>query len=118
MIVDFSNEPHPATGLGPYVNAVWHSAFLALERIRTLLEQHPEIRFDEARQAIMATNIFTTHTPVPAGIDTFSPEMMLAAFRVALDEPARAGEVHRALCGSRRTGACPGVLVVLEHPRR
>jgi cell division protein FtsX len=47
-----------------------------------------------------------------------SPEMMLAAFRVALDEPARAGEVHRALCGSRRTGACPGVLVVLEHPRR
>ena len=48
----------------------------------------------------------------------YSPETMRAAFRVALDEPARAGEVHRALCGSRRTGACPGVLVVLEHPRR
>jgi cell division protein FtsX len=47
-----------------------------------------------------------------------SPEMMRAAFRVALDEPARAGEVHQALCGSRRTGACPGVLVVLEHPRK
>jgi cell division protein FtsX len=47
----------------------------------------------------------------------FSPEMMLAAFRVALDDPARAREVHRALCGSRTTGACPG-LVVLEHPRR
>jgi hypothetical protein len=42
--------------------------------------------------------------------------MMRAAFRVALDEPARAEEVHRALCGSRRTGACGG-LVVLEHPR-
>src|SRR5918993_671647 len=54
----------------------------------------------------------------PAMVLLFSPEMMLAAFRVALDEPARAGEVHRALCGSRRTGACPGVLVVLEHPRR
>jgi cell division protein FtsX len=54
----------------------------------------------------------------PAAVLLLSPEMMLAAFRVALDEPARAGEVHRALCGSRRTGACPGVLVVLEHPRR
>jgi cell division protein FtsX len=54
----------------------------------------------------------------PAAVLLFSPEMMLAAFHVALDEPARAGEVHRALCGSRRTGACPGVLVVLEHPRR
>jgi cell division protein FtsX len=54
----------------------------------------------------------------PATVLLVSPEMMLAAFRVALDEPARAGEVHRALCGSRRTGACPGVLIVLEHPRR
>jgi FtsX extracellular domain len=54
----------------------------------------------------------------PAAVLLLSPEMMRAAFRVALDEPARAGEVHRALCGSRRTGACPGVLVVLEHPRR
>jgi cell division protein FtsX len=54
----------------------------------------------------------------PATVLLLSPEMMRAAFRVALDEPARAGEVHQALCGSRRTGACPGVLVVLEHPRR
>jgi hypothetical protein len=46
-----------------------------------------------------------------------SPEMMLAAFRVALDDPARAEEVHLALCGSRTTGACGG-LVVREHPRR
>jgi cell division protein FtsX len=53
-----------------------------------------------------------------AAVLLLSPEMMRAAFRVALDEPARVREVHRALCGSRRTGACPGVLVVLEHPRR
>ena len=58
-----------------------HSAFLALERVRTLLEDHHEMRFDEARQAVMATNVFTTHTPVPAGIDTFSPEMMLKYFK-------------------------------------
>jgi starch phosphorylase len=58
-----------------------HSAFLALERVRVLLERYPTLTFDEARQAVMATSIFTTHTPVPAGIDMFSPEMMTTYFR-------------------------------------
>src|SRR5881394_867922 len=39
-----------------------HSAFLALERIRVLLE-NTTMTFDEARQMVMATNVFTTHTP-------------------------------------------------------
>jgi cell division protein FtsX len=43
---------------------------------------------------------------------------MPAAFRVALDDPARTQAFHLALCGSRTTGACPGGLVVLEHPRK
>src|SRR5437762_11429449 len=57
-----------------------HSAFLALERIRVLLE-NTTMTFDESRQQVMATNVFTTHTPVPAGIDTFSPELMLKYFK-------------------------------------
>ena len=57
-----------------------HSAFLALERIRMLLEGSA-LTFDEARQLVMATNVFTTHTPVPAGIDTFSPDVMLKYFQ-------------------------------------
>jgi len=57
-----------------------HSAFLALERIRMLLEG-AALTFDEARQLVMSTNVFTTHTPVPAGIDTFSPEVMLKYFQ-------------------------------------
>ena len=57
-----------------------HSAFLALERIRMMLEGS-HLSFDQARQQVMATNVFTTHTPVPAGIDTFSPELMLKYFR-------------------------------------
>jgi glycogen phosphorylase len=59
-----------------------HSAFLALERIRMLLENpgSPGLTFDEARQQVMSANVFTTHTPVPAGIDTFSPEMMTKYF--------------------------------------
>ncbi len=58
-----------------------HAAFLALERIRVLLEQNPTVTFDEARQQIMATNVFTTHTPVPAGIDMFHPDTINRFFK-------------------------------------
>ncbi|MBC7785623.1 MAG: alpha-glucan family phosphorylase [Burkholderiales bacterium] len=57
-----------------------HSAFLALERIRTLLDG-TQLTFDEARQQVMASNVFTTHTPVPAGIDMFPPEQVGKYFR-------------------------------------
>lgn len=46
-----------------------HSAFLVLERARQLVEQGKT--FDEARNEIRATTLFTTHTPVPAGHDVF-----------------------------------------------
>ncbi len=52
-----------------------HSAFLGLERIRRLMEDHG-LSFHEAREAAAAGSIFTTHTPVPAGIDTFRPELI------------------------------------------
>src|SRR3954447_2772345 len=57
-----------------------HAAFLALERIRVLLKDSG-MTFDEARQMVMASSVFTTHTPVPAGIDFFSPDLMLKYFR-------------------------------------
>lgn len=56
-----------------------HSAFLALERIRILMEEQGRqgtLSFAEAREAASAGNVFTTHTPVPAGIDRFPPELM------------------------------------------
>jgi len=56
-----------------------HSAFSALERIRILKEEH-NLSFDAAREFVIATNTFTTHTPVPAGNDIFSPELMHAYF--------------------------------------
>ena len=56
-----------------------HSAFLALERIRLLMEQE-KISFPEAREAVAASTVFTTHTPVPAGIDVFSPDLMARYF--------------------------------------
>jgi starch phosphorylase len=52
-----------------------HSAFLALERIRLLMEEH-QLTFAEAREAATAGHVFTTHTPVPAGIDRFHPDLV------------------------------------------
>jgi starch phosphorylase len=66
-----------AVGLQPTVYHMneGHSAFLALERIR-LLMQEQKLNFEEALEACRVNNVFTTHTPVPAGIDIFDPGMM------------------------------------------
>ncbi len=57
-----------------YSPSVWHmneghSAFLALERTRELVEQG--IPFQRALEMVRVNNVFTTHTPVPAGNDEF-----------------------------------------------
>ena len=52
-----------------------HSAFMALERTRHLMEKH-SLSFDEARGLVAATSVFTTHTPVPAGIDRFDADLV------------------------------------------
>ncbi len=52
-----------------------HSAFCGLERIRLLIEEHG-LDFATAREAVTAGTVFTTHTPVPAGNDVFSPQLV------------------------------------------
>jgi len=52
-----------------------HAAFLGLERIRQLVEEEG-YPFAVAREAAVAGNVFTTHTPVAAGIDLFPPYLM------------------------------------------
>ena len=52
-----------------------HSAFLALERMR-LLMQEQKLTFEEALEACRLNNVFTTHTPVPAGLDIFDAGTM------------------------------------------
>ena len=56
-----------------------HSAFLALERIR-LNVTDKELDFYSALQVVAAANVFTTHTPVPAGNDSFPRDMMRKYF--------------------------------------
>ncbi|MGW8763115.1 alpha-glucan family phosphorylase [Streptomyces sp. NPDC055815] len=46
-----------------------HAGFLGLERVREL--QGAGLDFDSALETVRAGTVFTTHTPVPAGIDRF-----------------------------------------------
>jgi glycogen phosphorylase len=55
-----------------------HAGFLALERVRRLLEEGADP--EHALQIVRSRTIFTTHTPVPAGIDRFSHELMTRYF--------------------------------------
>ena len=51
-----------------------HAGFLGLERIRELTEAG--LGFDAAVEMVRAGTVFTTHTPVPAGIDRFPRELV------------------------------------------
>ena len=52
-----------------------HAAFLAIERIRVAMKEG-NMTFEEAHGFVTSSNIFTTHTPVPAGNDRFEPELI------------------------------------------
>jgi starch phosphorylase len=52
-----------------------HAAFLGIERIREIMTEKG-FSFAEAKEVLWATNIFTTHTPVPAGNERFDIELM------------------------------------------
>ncbi len=58
-----------------YNPSVWHmneghSAFLILERMRELVDSG--YSFEYAQETVRSSNVFTTHTPVPAGNDEFA----------------------------------------------
>lgn len=52
-----------------------HSAFLSLERINKLMELEG-LSYKQAKEVGFYSNVFTTHTPVPAGIDVFSHDLI------------------------------------------
>ncbi|GAB4570863.1 MAG: glycosyltransferase family 1 protein [Anaerolineae bacterium] len=52
-----------------------HSAFLSLERIITLMREQ-NLSFEEAMRISSAGNVFTTHTPVPAGLERFGFDLI------------------------------------------
>ena len=75
-----------------------HSAFLSLERIRQYV-QDKGLEYYTALQVVASSNVFTTHTPVPAGNDAFPREMMVRHFsryaedfRISFDDLFRLGQ--------------------------
>ncbi|GEA89463.1 alpha-1,4 glucan phosphorylase [Cellulomonas cellasea] len=56
-----------------------HAGFLGVERIRELVTEKG-LGFDEALEAVRAATVFTTHTPVPAGIDRFEAKLVAQYF--------------------------------------
>jgi glycogen phosphorylase len=62
-----------------------HAGFLGLERIRQLVVDEG-LSYTEAIEAVRAGCIFTTHTPVPAGIDRFPLALMDKYFSRWCDE--------------------------------
>ncbi|MEO7269433.1 MAG: alpha-glucan family phosphorylase [Knoellia sp.] len=52
-----------------------HAGFLAIERISELVTG-AGLTFDEALEAVRGATVFTTHTPVPAGIDRFERRLI------------------------------------------
>ena len=51
-----------------------HAAFIGIERIAELTKNHG-LTYAEAKEVVRASTIFTTHTPVPAGHDSFYIDM-------------------------------------------
>ncbi len=82
-----------ALGMSPTIYHMneGHSAFLALEHTRRLMEEHG-LTFAEARELASASLVFTTHTPVPAGHDYFPPYLMDRYFD---DYPRKLGVTRR-----------------------
>ncbi|MFH1605360.1 MAG: alpha-glucan family phosphorylase, partial [Pseudomonadota bacterium] len=81
-----------ALGLEP---TVWHineghAAFMILERLRGNV--HRGLDFASALEAVAVNTVFTTHTPVPAGHDHFSTQLVLHYFQGCCDELGVPGE--------------------------
>jgi len=63
-----------------------HAGFLGIERISELSTEHG-LSLPEALRAVRAGTVFTTHTPVPAGIDRFGADAIRSHFGGACELP-------------------------------
>ncbi|HYZ46420.1 MAG TPA: alpha-glucan family phosphorylase, partial [Actinomycetota bacterium] len=80
-----------------------HAGFMGLERIRELVAD-TGLAFEEALEAVRSTTVFTTHTPVPAGIDIYDGELMERYFSSFAKECATSFEEFLALGRAEPTG--------------
>ena len=64
-----------------------HAGFLGVERIRELVDAG--LDFDTALTVVRSSTVFTTHTPVPAGIDRFPVAMVRRYFAETAEDAVR-----------------------------
>jgi starch phosphorylase len=84
-----------------------HAGFLGVERIRELAEGQG-LSFDEALAVVRAGTVFTTHTPVPAGIDRFPRDLIGSYFGGSNESPGTPVDRILAL-GAEPAGGDPTV---------
>ncbi|MBN2563165.1 MAG: alpha-glucan family phosphorylase [Phycisphaerae bacterium] len=110
-----------------------HSAFLTVERIRRRMHERG-LDFGEAREAVTPSHVFTTHTPVSAGIDRFENDLLkeyvgpyLDSINLRLDEFTALGKIDAgnrderfcmAVLALRLSGAANGVSALHGHVSR
>ena len=84
-----------------------HAGFLGLERIREYAAQG--LSFSEAIELCRAGTVFTTHTPVPAGIDRFARDLVERQFSGDAADPALPCDRVLALGAETYPGGDPAV---------
>ncbi|MGA8117290.1 MAG: alpha-glucan family phosphorylase, partial [Actinocatenispora sp.] len=102
-----------------------HAGFLGLERIRELVEEPNGPDFEAALRVVRSGTVFTTHTPVPAGIDRFPRDLVAHFFGgentspgmpveriLALGAEADPNVFNMAHMGLRLAQRCNGVSVL------
>ncbi|WP_089776103.1 alpha-glucan family phosphorylase [Ruania alba] len=85
-----------------------HAGFLGIERIRELIER-AGLSFAAATEAVRAGTVFTTHTPVPAGIDRFGADLVAEHFGGGNELPGIGVEDVLALGRESYDGGDPAV---------
>ena len=103
VFCDITGHPEPEV----FHTNEGHAGFLGLERIRTYAASG--LSFGEALEACRAGTVFTTHTPVPAGIDRFPRDLIERYFSKEAGDPALPVERVLALGAETYPGGDPNV---------
>ncbi|HOV79269.1 MAG TPA: alpha-glucan family phosphorylase [Bacillota bacterium] len=90
-----------------------HASFLIVERIRELVREG--LPFDTAREAVRASTIFTTHTPVPAGHDLFDGETVERFFAPVIAELGIDAETFKELGWDDGRNSFNMTILALRH---
>lgn len=77
-----------------------HAAFIGLERVHQLMVDH-NLSFDEAKEVVRSSSLFTTHTQVPAGHDAFEEGLLRKyishypeRFQISWEQVMALGRMH------------------------